>query len=146
MKNNIVYTIEENCVGCNKCINGCPAIYANIAYLDENNDNKIKVDPYKCINCGHCIEECDHNARRYNDDTELFFEDLKNGKKLYIVAAPEARINFDNYKKLFSFFKSKGINLIYDVSFGADLCTWAYIKAITTKNLDSVIEIGRAHV
>lgn len=38
-----IYTKEENCVGCNKCINGCPAIYANIAY-EKDGQNKIKID------------------------------------------------------------------------------------------------------
>ena len=39
----IVFTHAKNCVGCNKCIDGCPAIYANVAYL-EGNENKIRVD------------------------------------------------------------------------------------------------------
>lgn len=134
-----IFTREENCVGCNKCINSCPAVYANIAYLDEHNQNKIKIDSTKCISCGHCIDVCDHNARDYNDDTELFFDDLRKGKRISIVAAPAVRFNFNNHKQLFSFLKSKGVNLIYDVSFGADITTWAYLKGISTFKLDSVI-------
>lgn len=139
MKKENIYTNEEKCVGCNKCINGCPAVYANVAYVNEYNENKIRVDNDKCISCGHCIEVCDHGAREYNDDTALFFNELKRGARISIVAAPAARYNFENYKKLFSFLKKQGVNLIYDVSFGADLCTWAYIKAITENNLKSVI-------
>ena len=122
----IVFTKEENCVGCNKCISVCPAIYANQAYIKDG-QNKIKVDNNLCIHCGHCLEVCDHDARDYNDDTERFFNDLKKGAKLSIVAAPANRFNFDNYRKLFGFFKSAGVNLIYDVSFGADITTWAYL-------------------
>lgn len=35
--------------------------------------------------------------------------------------------------------KKLGVNLIYDVSFGADITTWAYLKGIEKLNLDSVI-------
>lgn len=134
----VVFTKEENCVGCNKCISVCPAIYANQAYIKDG-QNKIKVNNDLCIHCGHCLEVCDHDARDYNDDTERFFKDLKRGTKISIVAAPANRFNFDNYRKLFGFFKSVGVNLIYDVSFGADITTWAYLKAITENNIDSVI-------
>jgi len=133
-----IFTIEENCVGCNKCIAGCPAMYANIAYT-VNGENKIKIDQDKCIKCGHCISVCDHKARDFNDDTERFFNDLRRGIKISIVAAPAVRFNFDNYKKLFGYLKSVGVNLIYDVSFGADICTWAYLKAITENHIDSVV-------
>lgn len=135
---NIVFTKEENCVGCNKCISVCTAIYANKAYLKDG-QNKIEVDNNLCIHCGHCIEACDHDARDFNDDTERFFKDLQRGVKISVVAAPAARFNFDNYRKLFGYLKSAGVNLIYDVSFGADITTWAYLKAITENNIDSVI-------
>lgn len=138
-KSSTIFTIEDKCVGCNKCILGCPAIYANVAYTDENGNNKIRVDKSKCINCGHCVGACDHEARDYTDDTERFFEDLKRGTRISIVAAPAIRFNFDNYKKFFGYLKSAGVNLLYDVSFGADITTWAYLKAIKENNIDSVV-------
>ena len=136
--NNIVFTNEENCAGCNKCIAECPTQFANIAYLKDGK-NKIKVNPDKCINCGHCMEVCDHKARDYNDDTENFFMDLKKRIKISIVAAPALRHNFENYRKLFGYLKSLGVNVIYDVSFGAEITTWAYLKAIKEYNINSVI-------
>ena len=136
--NNYIYTIEEKCVGCNKCIRGCPAIYANVAYK-INDQSKIMVDQTKCIRCGHCLDQCDHGARDYYDDTERFFDDLKAGKAISVIAAPSVRFNFDNYQALFGYLKRIGVNLIYDVSFGADITTWAYLKAIQDFKLDSVI-------
>ncbi|SHI03792.1 [Fe-Fe] hydrogenase large subunit C-terminal domain-containing protein [Clostridium grantii] len=35
--------------------------------------------------------------------------------------------------------KSSGVNIIYDVSFGADITTWAYLKAIKDNGLKTVI-------
>jgi hypothetical protein len=68
-----------------------------------------------------------------------FFEDLQKGIKISVIAAPAVRANFDKYENLFGFLKSKGVNVIYDVSFGADITTWAYLKAIRENNLKTVV-------
>ncbi len=134
----VVHTFEDKCVGCNKCINECPVNFCNISYLKDG-ESKVKNDPGRCINCGKCIDTCDHGARDYNDDLESFLADLRSGQKISIVAAPALRHNFSNYEKLFGYLKSLGVNVIYDVSFGADITTWAYLKAIKENNIDSVI-------
>lgn len=134
----VITTDEDKCAGCNKCILECPVDYANVAYY-KNGENKIRVDQSRCINCGHCVEICDHGARVYYDDTGDFINALQKGEKISVLAAPAIRHNFHNFKKLFSFLKTRGVNLIYDVSLGADIATWAYIKAIKEKNLKSVV-------
>jgi iron only hydrogenase large subunit-like protein len=135
----VVITLdEEKCVGCNKCIAECPVHGANVAYVKDNG-NKVRTNPDLCIQCGHCIEVCDHQARDYIDDTEKFLADLKKGERISIVAAPAVRFNFDNYRKLFGYLKGLGVNLIYDVSFGAEITTWAYLKAIAKEKLSSVV-------
>jgi NAD-dependent dihydropyrimidine dehydrogenase PreA subunit/prefoldin subunit 5 len=134
----VIKTQEESCVGCNKCISKCPVDQANIAYLVDGK-NKIRVDQERCIRCGECINICDHGARIYLDDTELFFEELRRGNPISVVSAPAVRTNFPNYKRLNGYLKSIGVNQIYDVSFGADITTWAYLKAIEQKHLTSVI-------
>lgn len=134
----LVFNEEEKCVGCNKCIKACP-VQANVAYENSNGDNKIKVNEELCIGCGYCIEACDHNARDYRDDTALFFQDLAHGVKISAVVAPSVRYNFSEYKRLLGFLKKSGVHLIYDVSFGADITTWGYLRAIEQENLSSVI-------
>jgi len=133
----IIDTNEDKCLGCNKCIAECP-VNANNAHIIDGK-NKSTIDSTRCIQCGECIKICDHNARDFIDDTELFFSQLKNGKKISLLVAPAVRSNFTDYKKLFGFFKQLGVNLIYDVSFGADITTWAYLKAIKEYNISSVI-------
>lgn len=134
----IITVNEENCVGCNKCVRNCLAFEANISYVTDTG-NKVKIDNDKCILCGKCVEVCDHDARGYTDDTDRFFEDLEKGKAISVVAAPAVRVNFTDYEQVFGFLKSKGVKLIYDVSYGADITTWAYLKAIKENNLSSVI-------
>lgn len=138
MKLNLIKTIEEKCQGCNKCIRVCPIFEANIAY-NVDGHVKVKIDQEKCIGCGKCIDVCEHNARKYEDDTKIFFDDLVKGRKISLIVAPSVRVNFNKYKKLLGFFKSKGVNVIYDVSFGADITTWAYLKVIKENNLKGSI-------
>ncbi|AWZ48904.1 transcriptional regulator [Clostridiaceae bacterium 14S0207] len=130
MEDNIlIFTNEENCVGCNQCIRFCPVLDANKAYVKDGM-NKVKINIDKCIHCGKCIDVCEHKARNYRDDIECFFEKLDKGKNISILAAPAIRANFPNYKKLFGYLKSKGVKYFYDVSFGADITIWAYLKYI----------------
>ena len=136
--NKLIYLKEETCVGCNKCIKNCPIIGANMAYIVDGK-NKVRINGENCIHCGECIKVCDHFARDFNDDTDDFFKDLSSRKKISLIVAPSIRVNILNYKKLFGYFKSIGINLIYDVSFGADITVWAYLKTIKDKKLLSTI-------
>lgn len=129
---------EENCVGCNKCIRVCPVMSANTAYIVDGNV-KVAVNQEDCIRCGRCLAVCDHDARYYEDDTERFFKDLAAGKKISVISAPSLKINIPDYKKLFGYLKFNGVQSIYDVSLGADITTWGYLKAIKERNLNSII-------
>lgn len=129
---------EEHCVGCNKCIRNCMVFEANISY-PTTDGNKVRIDHEKCITCGKCIEVCEHEARGYEDDTIQFFRDLEKGEKISVIAAPSVRVNFSDYERLFGFLKSRNVDIIYDVSYGADITTWAYLKAMREKKLTTVI-------
>ncbi len=119
----MVFT-NEKCVGCNKCIRSCPVLAANVAEGD-----KISVSEEMCIQCGACFDNCHHGARDFEDDTEKFLADLREGKKLSVIVAPAFIANYPNeYKKIYGYLKSLGVAHIYSVSFGADITTWAYIS------------------
>ena len=119
----MVFT-NEKCVGCNKCIRSCPVLTANVAEGDC-----INVDEKMCIQCGACFDSCMHKARDFDDDTENFLSDLKNGKKFSVIVAPAFIANYPKeYKKIYGYLKSLGVAHIYSVSFGADITTWAYIS------------------
>ncbi len=132
-----VHTREEHCIGCNKCIFVCPT-RANVAFFEAEN-NKVSIKPGHCISCGECINICDHSARDYEDDTQRFFDDLKNNEQISAVIAPSATFNYSSNKKLTGYLKSIGVNKVYDVSFGADICSWGHVKVIKEQEQFGII-------
>ena len=124
----LVKSDKDLCTGCNRCVRECPMETANITYQDEDGVIKVTIDQDKCISCGWCVAACQHDARYYDDDTERFFDDLKSGKPVSIMTAPSIRTNIPEYRRLFTYLKSLGVRKIYDVSLGADICIWAYVR------------------
>ena len=76
-KSSLVYT-DDNCIGCNKCINACPALGACMSVEQVDGSRDIEVNGTYCVACGACIDACEYDARHFYDDTERFFADLKN--------------------------------------------------------------------
>ncbi len=136
-KLNYVYTLETECKGCNKCILKCPT-RANSAHW-ENSRNIVHIKNGYCISCGECLSICDHGARDFFDDVDNFFQDLDDGLNISMLIAPAARLNFELFPNLVGYLKSRGVNKVFDVSYGADICTWAYVKYIKEHNPKTLI-------
>jgi ferredoxin len=112
---------------------------ANIAYSDGNGDIKVRTDPDKCIACGACIDACRHSARYYEDDTDKFFADLSKGVRMALIVAPASRTNNPESGRLYALLKGLGVAKLYDVSLGADICTWGYIRYIEKNHPGPII-------
>lgn len=134
----LIYTTDK-CIGCNRCINACPVLGANVSKI-ENGQNRIYVDGTKCIHCGKCLETCRHNAREYRDDLERFFFDLRNGKEISLIVD---HTFFNNYPQeadfIIGYLQHLGVKQVYDSSVGADIFTWAYLKYIGSNKKEGMI-------
>lgn len=136
----VISNDQKTCVGCNRCIRVCPIEDANIAVVDHEGHITVQVDNEHCIACGACIAACQHGSRYYEDDTENFFADLRRGVKISMFAAPAFKTNFPQGQRILTWLRSLGVEKIYDVSLGADICTWAHIRYLqqhSDKNLIS---------
>ncbi|MBQ9382796.1 MAG: response regulator [Ruminiclostridium sp.] len=130
----LVFT-NDKCIGCNKCINVCPALGACTSEDIDGNNRHIVVNGDYCISCGSCIDACVHDAREFRDDTEQFFNDLKRGEKITLLVAPAFLANYPGeYGRVLGGLKQMGVNRIISVSFGADICTWGYLNYIKKHN------------
>ena len=134
----LIIVKPDKCVGCNSCVRSCPAPEANITKMLDDGRFVTTVNPDKCIACGECVKTCDHGARDYIDDTEAAMSRMKSDK-LIILATPAIKTVFPTkWKGILDWFRSKGC-IIYDVSLGADICTWAHLRAIEQKKVGNVI-------
>ena len=138
--NELIIVNPDKCVGCNACVRTCPAPEANIT--KQLNDGRFvtTVNPDKCIACGECVRNCVHGARDYVDDTSDAMSAILNRKESFVViAAPAIKSVYPTkWKNILQWFKNHGC-LVYDVSFGADICTWAHLRLIQQNRVNSVI-------
>lgn len=136
---NIIEVYQEKCIGCSACIRVCPSPLANSIKTLEDGRTVTEIDSSKCIACGECVKACKSRARDYNDDTEKFFKDLKD-RKIVVVAHPAIKTAFPGtWQAVLKWFKQNGADGVYDGAFGADICTWAYVRTIEQGNAKSVI-------
>jgi len=134
----VIHNDLNKCVGCNRCVRVCPINEANIV-SEVNGRIVAQIDNSKCIACGACQAVCHHGSRYYEDDTERFFADLKRGARISMFAAPAMKTNFSHWGRLISWLRQCGVESIYDVSLGADICTWAHIRYIQKNGPSPII-------
>ncbi len=119
---------KDKCTQCHVCIGVCPVKYCNDA---SDLTTGIIVNPDLCIGCGACVKACTHKARFIVDDTERFLSDLAKGVKIGTLVAPAVDVNFTGQlNNLLGWLKSAGVAKNFDVSFGAEITTYQYLKAI----------------
>ncbi len=124
----IISVDKDKCVNCHLCIGACPVKYCNNA---SDITQGITVNPDLCIGCGKCIKVCSHEARAFIDDTARFMEDLKNGEPIATLVAPSVDMNFPSQlNKLLGWMKKEGVKMNFDVSFGAEITTYQYLKTL----------------
>jgi len=135
---NIITNEIEKCVGCNRCLRVCPIDEANITTRIEG-ITKIEVDGEKCIACGACLPACHHGSRDFEDDTERFFADLRSGVPISVMTAPSVKTNIGDWGRLLTWLRKAGVQHIYDVSLGADICIWGHIRYLQKYGLRPLI-------
>ena len=136
--NDLIIVKPEKCTGCNSCVRSCPAPEANTVKQLDDGRFIVSVNPDKCIACGECVRSCNHGARDYIDDTEECMSHLIK-EKLIIIVSPAIKAALPTkWKGVLDWFKGQGCT-IYDGAFGADICTWAHLRAIEQGTIGNVI-------
>ena len=108
MNKGLIYT-NDKCIGCNKCVRICSSFGASISHTRPNH-NSIEINSERCINCGACIDVCQRGAREYLDDTNKFFNDLKNKEEISALVAPAFIAKYPNkYKSILGALRKLGI-------------------------------------
>lgn len=137
---NLIEVIQDKCIGCNACIRVCPSPEANSVKVLEDGSTVTQINNEKCIACGECIKACKSKARDYDDDIDKFFKDLKE-RNIILIAHPAIKTAFPGtWQAVLKWFKQNGAkNGIYDGAYGADICTWAYVRAFENGSAKKVL-------
>ncbi len=123
----LIFT-NDKCISCFKCVRVCTSPGASFVSEDDTT-SAVHISASRCISCGACFALCEHDARDYLDDTETFFRDLENGEPVTLLIAPAFKAYYpEAYGRILGGLKKLGVTRIISVSFGADLCTWAYLR------------------
>jgi diguanylate cyclase (GGDEF)-like protein len=74
------------------------------------------------------------------DDSDAFFEDLRNGTQIVAIVAPAVVVSFPGLSlNLNGWLKSIGVEACFDVSFGAELTIKSYFDYMENENPKTVI-------
>ncbi len=79
---NPVYTTENECQDCYKCVRHCPVKAIRIV------GGKASVIPEACVACGECVKVCPAHAKKIRSDLARLKELLSSGEALYASVAP----------------------------------------------------------
>ncbi len=125
--NGVIFT-NENCIGCNKCINNCSLMGANVSIV-KNGRAHMEIDSRKCNDCGRCINICVHHARDFRDDTEAFLNDLKNGEAISVILEPTFyAVYTEKAGSIIDCLRKLGVQKVYDGAYGRELCAYLTVK------------------
>lgn len=95
------------------------------------------VKDYATLSRGELEEACDRVSTTrlpadidYEDDTERFIRDVKNGIPITLLAAPVVVNSFADYRLVFGYLKSLGVRSFHNVLLRADITIWGYIELL----------------
>ena len=77
-----VYTTENGCQDCYKCVRHCPVKAIRIV------GGKASVIPQSCVACGECVKVCPAHAKKIRSDLARLKELLSSGAKVIASIAP----------------------------------------------------------
>ena len=77
-----VYTTENECQDCYKCVRHCPVKAIRIV------NGKASVIPEACVACGECVKVCPAHAKKIRNDLARLKELLASGEPLCASVAP----------------------------------------------------------
>jgi iron only hydrogenase large subunit-like protein len=126
---------KEKCVNCHACITACPVKMCN-----DGSGDTVVINNDMCIACGRCIKACSHEARYPIDNFSEFVKASKAKEPIIAIVAPAVAANFPGqYLNLNGWLKSKGVEAIFDVSYGAELTIKSYLEHLKNNKPKAII-------
>jgi len=123
-----IYTIQNECHDCYKCIRHCPSKAIKIK------NGSASVIPELCVACGICVKVCPAGAKRIRNDVSRAEFIISKQDKVIAALAPSWRSAFKNVSQtqLVDALKELGFDEVSEVALGAQV-----VSATTAEYLDT---------
>ena len=110
-----VYTIENECQDCYKCVRHCHCKAIRII------DGKASVIPEGCVSCGECVKVCPSHAKKVRSDLARLKKLLAEGKPLHASIAPSFTAYFPGVtlEQMAGALKKLGFSTVSETALGA---------------------------
>lgn len=125
-----VYTVQNECHDCYKCIRHCPSKAIKIK------NGNASVIPDLCVACGICVKVCPAGAKRIRNDVSRAKFIISKQEKVIAALAPSWRSAFKNVRQaqLVDALKELGFDEVSEVALGAQV-----VSAATAEYLDTAL-------
>ena len=110
-----VYTIENKCQDCYKCVRHCHCKAIRIV------DGKASVIADSCVACGECVKVCPSHAKKIRSELSRIRQMLGDGSKVFASVAPSFPAYFPGVSigQLASALKKLGFTGVAETALGA---------------------------
>ena len=126
---------DASCRHCYKCVRHCEVKAISV----QNEQAHIMKD--HCINCGHCLEVCPQNAKKFASDIDRVRGYLRQGMKVIISLAPSylGVLEYDRPGQVVAALKKLGFYAVRETAEGAALVTAEYQKLLQAGEMPNII-------
>lgn len=130
-----VYTIENECQDCYKCVRHCHCKAIRIV------NGKASVIPESCVACGECVKVCPSHAKKIRSDLSRLKRLLDEGGNLHASIAPSFPAYFPGVKlgQLAAALKRLGFKGVSETALGAQIVSNQTAGFLHTTDLPLVI-------
>lgn len=131
----VLWSKENDCRSCYKCIRGCPT--KSIAF----HHGQASIIQEECVLCGRCYEICPTGCKTIRDDTNLVLSFLENKEEVRVSLAPSffsalRDVSFESIKKALL---ELGFKDVEETAIGATLVKDSYDKLLEKGDSDILI-------
>lgn len=119
MEGQLIYTEQNNCQDCYKCVRECPVKAIRVE------DHRASVIGKNCIYCGHCTTTCPVEAKKVRHDLDRIRFLIQNHPRVIASIAPAYIAEFSDIKKteLVAMLQELGFWKVSETAIGAEMVT-----------------------